>query len=329
MTAGFVSIVGNGLRHRWLVAQLAADSRLELRGIVCEEKRARPTGASKQEDETIAKHFAERDDAEQRFFGEAPELEDLGAPVLRVTHGTSNEPDVAEWVRERRADRLQLFGCSIIREPLLDTYAQETINIHLGLSPYYRGAATNFWPLVNGEPECVGATIHVATLEGGRGADPEAAPARRRRGRRRARHRLQGDRRGAGASADAIAGHAAGKLCQGEPQKPGGHLYKNADFHAGAVEEMWRRLGMAWSPTTWQSASRRATPPTRSSNEAARGQLPLLNRGARRARAGDLPDLGGGVPRPARRARQALQFVGRDQLVAACAGTRSCRAGRA
>ena len=37
--------------------------------------------------------------------------------------------------------------------------------MHLGLSPYYRGTATNFWPLVNAEPECIGATLHIATLK--------------------------------------------------------------------------------------------------------------------------------------------------------------------
>ena len=32
-------------------------------------------------------------------------------------------------------------------------------NMHLGLSPYYRGSGTNFWPFVNKELEYVGATI--------------------------------------------------------------------------------------------------------------------------------------------------------------------------
>jgi hypothetical protein len=37
--------------------------------------------------------------------------------------------------------------------------------MHLGLSPYYRGSSTNFWPLVDGRPECVGVTVHHATLK--------------------------------------------------------------------------------------------------------------------------------------------------------------------
>ena len=54
------------------------------------------------------------------------------------------------------------------------------LNIHLGLSPYYRGAGTNFWPLVNGEPEYCGATIHFLDERRGLGADHRARPARDR-----------------------------------------------------------------------------------------------------------------------------------------------------
>ncbi|MGI9413035.1 MAG: formyltransferase family protein, partial [Hyphomicrobiales bacterium] len=33
------------------------------------------------------------------------------------------------------------------------------LNVHLGLSPYYRGSGTNFFPLVDGAPAYVGATF--------------------------------------------------------------------------------------------------------------------------------------------------------------------------
>ena len=53
-----------------------------------------------------------------------------------------------------------VFGTGLLKRPLLDAFAGRLLNIHLGLSPYYRGAGTNFWPLVNREPEFCGATIH-------------------------------------------------------------------------------------------------------------------------------------------------------------------------
>ena len=56
-------------------------------------------------------------------------------------------------------DLIIAYGCSIIKGPLLNVFEGRFLNLHLGLSPYYRGAGTNFWPLVNGEPEYVGATF--------------------------------------------------------------------------------------------------------------------------------------------------------------------------
>ena len=44
------------------------------------------------------------------------------------------------------------------------------LNMHTGLSPWYRGAACAFWPIVEGKPEMVGATVHECTskVDGGR-----------------------------------------------------------------------------------------------------------------------------------------------------------------
>ena len=54
-----------------------------------------------------------------------------------------------------------VYGTGLIKPPLLDRFSGRMINMHLGLSPYYRGTATNFYPLLNNEPEFVGATIHM------------------------------------------------------------------------------------------------------------------------------------------------------------------------
>src|SRR5207244_13617600 len=121
------------------------------------------------------------------------------------------------------------------------------VNLHLGLSPYYRGHATNFWPLVNGEPECVGATVHLATL------DVDAGPILRQ-----ARPELAPDDRahdagckaivaGAAALPHPVAGYADGRA-EPVPQQGGGRLYRRADFDADAVATMRRRLDEGMIP---------------------------------------------------------------------------------
>ena len=37
----------------------------------------------------------------------------------------------------------------------------KALNIHLGISPYYRGTDCNFWALYDNNPHLVGATIHL------------------------------------------------------------------------------------------------------------------------------------------------------------------------
>ena len=70
-----------------------------------------------------------------------------------------------EEVIGRPADFVLLFGSGVIKKPILKAYQDRVINLHLGLSPFYRGSRTNFWPLVDGKPECVGETIHLAVLK--------------------------------------------------------------------------------------------------------------------------------------------------------------------
>lgn len=75
--------------------------------------------------------------------------------------GELNTAGTLRFLESRGVDAVLVFGTNLIKRPLLDQFAGRIINLHLGLSPYYRGTATNFYPLLNDEPEYVGATIHL------------------------------------------------------------------------------------------------------------------------------------------------------------------------
>lgn len=111
----------------------------------------------------VARHFDERRRQEHAFFGhDADALTD--APecgVRKLDPQTLNSDETVAFLRSREVDAVAIYGTSLIKPPLLDAFAGRLINMHLGLSPYYRGTATNFYPLVNGEPQYVGATIHL------------------------------------------------------------------------------------------------------------------------------------------------------------------------
>jgi methionyl-tRNA formyltransferase len=59
------------------------------------------------------------------------------------------------------SDLYIVFGSSYIKGWLVNyLIKKKAINIHMGISPYYKGAACNFWAVYDNNPHFVGATIH-------------------------------------------------------------------------------------------------------------------------------------------------------------------------
>jgi methionyl-tRNA formyltransferase len=89
---------------------------------------------------------------------------DLVRPVEEV-----NSTDCARLLAGLQPDIVLVYGTAIVADPILRLADDLTLNMHTGLSPYYRGADTWLWPLVNGELGRVGATVHecTSTVDGG------------------------------------------------------------------------------------------------------------------------------------------------------------------
>ena len=61
-----------------------------------------------------------------------------------------------------KSDIYVVFGSSYIKGELVDFLVNhKALNIHMGVSPYYRGTDCNYWTLVDDNPHLVGATIHM------------------------------------------------------------------------------------------------------------------------------------------------------------------------
>tara|TARA_B100001059_G_C17396544_1_gene361658 strand:- start:61 stop:570 length:510 start_codon:yes stop_codon:yes gene_type:complete len=61
-----------------------------------------------------------------------------------------------------KSDVYVVFGSSYIKGFLVDFLVkQKAINVHAGVSPYYRGTDCNFWALYDNNPHLVGTTIHL------------------------------------------------------------------------------------------------------------------------------------------------------------------------
>lgn len=83
---------------------------------------------------------------------------------LAIRMGDLNLLDLSDFEPALAADVFVVFGSSYIKGKLADLLVERrAYNIHMGVSPYYRGSSTNFWALYDGRPQYVGATIHLLT----------------------------------------------------------------------------------------------------------------------------------------------------------------------
>ncbi|MCH7813846.1 MAG: hypothetical protein IID40_07475 [Planctomycetes bacterium] len=162
-------LTSNDIRHRYVVNALRVE--LEVTAVCYQETGYLPadTAAEAIDERTAAisaHHFDERRRQERAFFGHnADAVADSAACGVRTVDAkTLNTPATLSFLRSCGVEAVAVYGTGLIKSPLLEAYAGRLINLHLGLSPYYRGTATNFYPLVNDEPEYVGATIHLIDL---------------------------------------------------------------------------------------------------------------------------------------------------------------------
>jgi len=98
--------------------------------------------------------------AERKIFG-GPAFTKSNVRSLPMKSGDLNLID-REYLSEAMKSEIHLiFGASFIKGWLAEELVQlGAINIHMGLSPHYRGSSCNFWAMYDERPQFVGATVH-------------------------------------------------------------------------------------------------------------------------------------------------------------------------
>jgi len=113
--------------------------------------------------DVMQEYFSYVLDAEKQVFGDVkfspPNVRTLTLKDGDLTH---LDPEILAPALE--SDYYVVNGASYIKGDLINVLVEKkAINIHLGVSPYFRGGSCNFWALYDGRPELVGATIHYLT----------------------------------------------------------------------------------------------------------------------------------------------------------------------
>jgi len=111
--------------------------------------------------EIMQKYFSNVIAAEKKLFGEI----NFTRPNVRSLSLKSDDLAFTQQTQLQEAlqsDLYIVFGASFIKGWLVDfLISKKALNIHIGVSPYYRGSSCNFWALYDMKPEYVGATIHL------------------------------------------------------------------------------------------------------------------------------------------------------------------------
>lgn len=107
----------------------------------------------------VTEHFKAREQFEKDFFSDATSHNFVNVPFITISSNLINSKDTIKFISHIDFDIAITFGVSILNSETINALNDKILGIHLGLSPYYRGSGTNFFPFVNNELEAVGYTL--------------------------------------------------------------------------------------------------------------------------------------------------------------------------
>ena len=153
----------NNDRHNYLI-NLLSNFCDEL--CVVQERKTLFTGKNFEKYENkniIEKYFIKVLEAQNKIFKkEFVNKSNKNIKTLPILNGELNKLPLSYLDDFLKSDIYIVFGSSYIKGELVDFLVkQKAINIHAGVSPYYRGTDCNFWALYDDNPHLAGSTIHL------------------------------------------------------------------------------------------------------------------------------------------------------------------------
>ncbi|QEP42796.1 methionyl-tRNA formyltransferase [Ectothiorhodospiraceae bacterium BW-2] len=157
-----VFAAGSHPRHAFIARKLHDLGLLD--GLVIEQREVHvpkpPTDLPLETANLFNHHFKQRQKIELDFFEHAdfPRV-----PKIVVSRAEINSEQVRQFLQKIAPTLFISYGIHILNNATLACVTGEKWNIHGGLSPWYRGCITHFWPSYLLEPQMTGMTIHELT----------------------------------------------------------------------------------------------------------------------------------------------------------------------
>ena len=163
-------LIGNARRHYHIAKQLK-DAGMLAAMIVEERETFMPSPDPYLKDDLKALfklHFNKRAAAEQKHFEDNVGME-TDLPHLKITREELNSEKTRRFIQSIDHDVAISYGVHLLTSETINSMAKVRWNIHGGLSPWYKGCITLFWPSYMMEPNLTGMTIHELTqdIDGG------------------------------------------------------------------------------------------------------------------------------------------------------------------
>jgi len=156
-------ITSNNLRHNYLINQM---SKISKRIYVIQECKPKIGGSSSsfyKKSKQIFNYFLKVTKSQKKIFKNT-KSEFLNLKNLKLITLNYGDLNFLNWKKNReffKSDIYIVFGSSFIRGSLCNFLVRnKAINIHMGISPYYKGSDCNFWAAHDSNSNLVGATIH-------------------------------------------------------------------------------------------------------------------------------------------------------------------------
>ena len=157
-----VIITANEIRHQYFRTKLAKNKNIDLKICFYENDKSRQSYKiiNSKSPKALKEHFKDRLRSEKKYFNNYLKKNNLSNKLIEIERNQiNNDIKLYNKILEADPDLIISYGCSIIRGKVIKKFKNKMINIHLGLSPYYKGSATNFWPFVNNELQFLGVTF--------------------------------------------------------------------------------------------------------------------------------------------------------------------------
>ncbi len=159
-------MIGNHPRNIAFLEKLSSQKNINIKGLIIFKREKLVPKSDKKLSKHLKKlwkiHFNKRLIAEKKYFNfKSKIIEKFPKKIEIASANELNSKKIVNYLKKTKFDSCFISGAPIIKEQLLKHLPKNTINLHLGLIPHYKGLITMFWPFYFLEPTMAGTTYHI------------------------------------------------------------------------------------------------------------------------------------------------------------------------